>query len=412
MSNIDPLELLNFEFNKAADLINLRHDFRKLIQQPYREIHVQIPVKMDDGSIKTFAGYRIQHNAIRGPYKGGIRFHPDVNRDEVLSLATLMTWKTAIVDIPFGGAKGGVCVDPKDLSRKELQNLTRKYTTQIMSVLGPYKDIPAPDVNTNEKVMAWILDEYAKVRGYTPAVVTGKPLSLGGSLGRQEATGRGVMLSTLLACNYFGIEPNGAEVVIQGFGNVGSFAALFLAERGCKIIAVSDVNGGFYNKKGLDIKELFDYVRENNSLKGYPNAEQVTNEELLALKCDILIPAALGGVFDRKTAEKAQTKIVIEAANNPTTVAGDQVFNDRGIPVIPDAFCNAGGVIVSYFEWIQNLQQYKWSLRQVNEELESRMSAGFHSLTEAMDKYKTSMRTASYVVGAQKIKEATELRVD
>ena len=287
-------------------------------------------MRMDSGTIQMFQGYRIQHNAVRGPYKGGIRFHPELDRDEVLALATLMTWKTAVVDIPFGGAKGGISVDPSKLTRKELQTLTRKFTSQIHAIMGPYRDIPAPDMNTDERIMAWILDEYGKIHGYTPAMVTGKPISLGGSLGRREATGRGVTMAIMEACGAFNVSLKGARVVVQGFGNVGSFAAKLLQERGCRVIAVSDVTGGIYNGRGLDIPALMKHVGENRTLKGVEGSEPMTNDELLSLECDVLIPAALGGVFDRERASKVNCKIVAEAANNPTTLSGDLIFENKG----------------------------------------------------------------------------------
>ena len=411
MSHDNPLEILDDQFNKAADLINLRNDYRILMKKPYRELHVHLPVRMDNGAIQMFQGYRIQHNAVRGPYKGGIRFHPEVDRDEVLALATLMTWKTAVVDIPFGGAKGGISVDPSQLTRKELQTLTRKFTSQVHAIMGPYRDIPAPDMNTNERIMAWILDEYGKIHGYTPAMVTGKPVSLGGSLGRREATGRGVTFAIMEACKAFHIPTKGARVVVQGFGNVGSFTAKLLQEQGCQIIAVSDVTGGMYNPKGLDICALMNHIAENRTLKGVKEAESLTNDELLSLDCDILIPAALGGVFDEKRASKVNCRLVAEAANNPTTLSGDHIFEQRGIPVIPDIYCNAGGVIVSYFEWIQNLQQYRWSEEQVNRELALKMKVAFLKILDFSKKYKVSLRTASYTLGIHRVNEATELRV-
>lgn len=407
----DSLGILDDQFNKAADLIELRSDYRVLMKKPYRELHVHLPVKMDNGNLQMFQGYRIQHNAVRGPYKGGIRFHPEVDRDEVLALATLMTWKTAVVDIPFGGAKGGISVDPSKLTRKELQSLTRKFTSQIHAIMGPYRDIPAPDMNTNERIMAWILDEYGKIHGYTPAVVTGKPISLGGSLGRKEATGRGVTISIEACCESFNIPFKGARVVVQGFGNVGSFAAKILQEKGCQVIAVSDVIGGVYNPKGLDIPALMEYIAENRTLQGVEGVEFLTNEELLSLECDILIPAALGGVFNGEQASKVKCRLVAEAANNPTTLEGDNVLNERGILVIPDVYCNAGGVIVSYFEWIQNLQQYKWSEEKVNRELEKKMKKAFVEILEVAKKYKVSLRTASYTLGVYRVNEATELRM-
>ena len=411
MAQHNPLEILNQEFEKAADFMGLRKDVRKLLKSPYRELHVQVPVKLDNGCLEIFEGYRIQHNAVRGPYKGGLRFHPKVDRDEVLALATLMTWKTAIVNIPFGGAKGGVAVDPHQLSKKELQSLTRKFTSQINHIIGPYRDIPAPDVNTNDKIMAWIMDEYGKINGYTPAIVTGKPVSLGGSVGRKEATGRGVMLAIVRACHRFNHKLEGSKVVIQGFGNVGSHAALDLVEQGCQVIAVSDVQGAIYNQEGLDIPDVINFIQKNKTLEGYPQGDSLSNEEMLELECDIMVPAALGGVFTAQNASIIKCKMIAEAANNPTSSEADEIFKDRGILVIPDTFCNAGGVIVSYFEWIQNLQQYRWGIDQIDQELQKHMFKAFDEVVEISQIHKTSLRTASYILALQRVNEATELRV-
>lgn len=405
-----PLLILNHQFELAAELLKLEPDMRTLLKEPYRELHVQVPVKMDDGKLKIFHGYRIQHNAVRGPYKGGIRYHQDVDRDEVLALATLMSWKTSIVDIPFGGAKGGVAVDPTQLSKRELQALTRGFTSKIDLIIGPHRDIPAPDVNTDEHTMAWMMDEYGKKHGFTPAICTGKPIALGGSLGRREATGRGVVFAIVEACKAYGIDLKKSTAVVQGFGNVGSYTARFLYDLGVKIIGVTDVRGGIYNKSGFDIYALQEYVAKTGSVIGY-GGEPLSNEQVFETKCDILVPAALGGVLTGDNAPKVNCRLIAEAANNPTTKEADEVFQAAGIPVIPDILCNAGGVTVSYFEWAQNLQQYRWDVERVNQELGKIMSRSFQEVYELSKKHKISLRTAAYMLGIDRVAQATRLRV-
>src|SRR5881397_2729589 len=353
--------IVQSQFDRAADLINLEAYMRKILMSPFREVQVEVAVRMDDGLIEVFTGYRIQHNGARGPCKGGIRYHPEADHDEVLGLAAIMTWKTALMDIPFGGAKGGVTVDPKKLSKLELERLTRRFTQRIAIVLGPYRDIPAPDVNTNAQVMAWILDEYSSRQGYSPAVVTGKPVALGGSLGREEATGRGVMYVMQEYARDFGIPLKGARVVIQGFGNVGSHLARLLdAEAGAKVIAVSDVSGGTYKDGGLDVPALLAHTAAGKPVVEWPGGggRAISNAEIWTIPCDWLVPAALGGVITRETnARTIDCKVVVEGANEPTTPIADLILEERGIPVIPDFLANAGGVTVSYYEWAQNLQQ-------------------------------------------------------
>ncbi|MEW6055000.1 MAG: Glu/Leu/Phe/Val dehydrogenase dimerization domain-containing protein [Bdellovibrionota bacterium] len=407
----NPLLNLNYQFDLAAEILNLERDMRSLLKEPYRELHVQVPVKMDNGRLQIFHGYRIQHNAVRGPYKGGIRYHQDVDRDEVLALATLMSWKTAIVDIPFGGAKGGVAVDPMKLSARELQTLTRGFTSKIDLIIGPHRDIPAPDVNTDERTMAWMMDEYGKKHGYTPAIVTGKPIALGGSVGRKEATGRGVVYSIVEACKAYGIDIRKSTAVIQGFGNVGSFTAKFLHELGCKVIGVTDVSGGVYDKNGLNVPDLLEHVAKEKSLAGYKKGEPLTNEKVFEIKCDILVPAALGGVLTGSVAHKVNCRLIAEAANNPTTKEADEVFKENGIPVIADILCNAGGVTVSYFEWAQNLQQYRWDVEQVNRELQKVMTRAFQEVHALAKKHDISLRTASYMLALDRVAQATRLRV-
>ena len=400
------------QFDRAANLINLESYLRRILLAPFREVQVEVPVRMDDGHIEVFTGYRIQHNGARGPCKGGIRYHPEADHDEVLGLATIMTWKTALMDIPFGGAKGGVQVDPKLLSQLELERLTRRFTQRIAIVLGPYRDIPAPDVNTNAQVMAWILDEYSNRQGYTPAVVTGKPLSLGGSLGREEATGRGVMYVMAEYARDFGIPLKGSRVVIQGFGNVGgNLARLLDAEAGAKVIAVSDVEGGIVNEKGLDVPGLLAHAAQKKKVSEWPGGRAITNDELWEVPCDWLVPAALGGVITReKNARAIDCKVVVEGANEPTTPTADLILEERGIPVIPDFLANAGGVTVSYYEWAQNLQQYRWTHEQVNRELKATITKAYVSVRDLAKERKVTFRTAAYGIALQRVADAERLR--
>lgn len=398
------------QFHMAAEHMKLDHETQLLLRTPYRELVVQIPVRMDDGHLEIFHGYRVQHNAVRGPYKGGIRYHHEVDLSEVRSLAALMTWKTALVDLPFGGAKGGVTCDPTVMSRKELQSLTRGFTQKLDMALGVYRDIPAPDVGTNAQTMAWIMDEYGKKHGYTPAIVTGKPLSMGGSLGREEATGRGVMIITREACKAFGINLRGATVAIQGFGNVGSWTARLLAECGAKIVAITDVRGGIHCDRGLDIPKVVEHCRETGSVVDMHGTRPIQNEELLTLQVDVLIPAALGGAIARENVNQVKAKVVIEAANSPVTPRADEALRSRNIPVIPDILANAGGVTVSYFEWVQNLQQFRWSHEKVNQELEERMVTAWRNVYTRSQNEKTPLRIAAYVEALHKVAEATKFR--
>jgi len=400
------------QFDRAADLINLETYMRRILTSPFREVQVEVPVRLDDGRIEVFTGYRIQHNGARGPCKGGIRFHPSADHDEVLGLATIMTWKTALMDIPFGGAKGGVTVDPKKLSRLELERLTRRFTQRIAIVLGPYRDIPAPDVNTNAQVMAWILDEYSNRQGYTPAVVTGKPVSLGGSLGREEATGRGVMYVMAEFARDFGIPLKGGRVVIQGFGNVGSHLARLLdAEAGAKVVAVSDVEGGIVNDAGLDLPGLLAHVAGKKPVSAWKGGKAITNEELWAVPCDWLVPAALGSVITKEAnARSIDCKVLVEGANAPTTPTADLILEERGIPVLPDFLANAGGVTVSYYEWAQNLQQYRWTHEQVNRELQATITRAYTAVRDLAKQKGVTLRTAAYAIALQRVAEAERLR--
>jgi len=400
------------QFDRAADLVGLESYMRRILTAPFREVQVEIPVRMDDGRIEVFTGYRIQHNGARGPCKGGIRYHPHADHDEVLGLATIMTWKTALMDIPFGGAKGGVAVDPRKLSPLELERLTRRFTQRISIVLGPYRDIPAPDVNTNAQVMAWILDEYSSRQGYTPAVVTGKPVALGGSLGRDEATGRGVMYVMMEYGRDFGIPLKGSRVVIQGFGNVGGhLARLLVAEAGAIVIGVSDVDGGIVNERGLDVPGLLAHTGERRPLSSWRGGGAITNDELWSVKCDWLVPAALGGVITRETnAHTIDCRVVVEGANGPTTPTADLILAERGIAVIPDFLANAGGVTVSYYEWAQNLQQYRWSHEKVNDELRTTITKAYSAVRDLAKERAVTFRTAAYAIALQRVAEAERLR--
>jgi len=404
--------IVQSQFDRAANLVNLESYMRRILLTPFREMTVELPIRMDDGRIEVFTGYRIQHNGARGPCKGGIRYHPHADRDEVLGLATIMTWKTALMDIPFGGAKGGVAVDPRKLSVLELERLTRRFTQRIAIILGPYRDIPAPDVNTNAQVMAWILDEYSNRQGYTPAVVTGKPISLGGSLGREEATGRGVMYVMEEYARDFGIPLKGARVVIQGFGNVGAHLARLLdTESGAKVICVSDVDGGVVNEKGLDIKGLLAHVAQKKPVPEWKGGKAVSNADLWKIPCEWLVPAALGSVITKEdNATTVDCKVVVEAANEPTTPTADLILAERKIAVIPDFLANAGGVTVSYYEWAQNLQQYRWTHEQVNRELKATITKAYAAVRDLAKSKDTTFRTAAYAIAIQRVAEAERLR--
>src|SRR3954468_8018356 len=366
-------EATNFYFDQAASVLDLTDNMRTLMITPDRELRVEVTLQMDSGQIGNFIGYRVQHDNARGPFKGGLRYHPHVDEDEARALASLMTWKTAVVDVPFGGGKGGVTCDPSKLSRGELERLTRKLVQKIHDFIGPDKDIPAPDVGTDAQVMAWIMNEYSKFEGFSPACVTGKPVEFHGAEGREAATGYGVAIVTREILTRIGRSISGSSFAIQGYGNVGSHTTRFLAQQGGKIVAVSDAYGAVINHAGLDIAELDRHVGLARKVVGFKGGEPTTNEHLLTLPVDVLIPAALGGVFDRKMAQAVQARMIVEAANSPTWPEADEVFNARGIPVVPDILANAGGVIVSYFEWVQNLQHFRWPLEQVQHEEEKKL---------------------------------------
>lgn len=400
------------QLDRAASIMNLDPNVLTRLHTPKRALIVSVPVRMDDGHIEVFEGYRVHHNMSLGPAKGGIRYHPDVNLSEVAGLAMLMTFKCSLMHLPLGGAKGGIRVDPSKLSRTELQRMTRRYTTEIMPFIGPEKDIPAPDVGTNAQVMAWMVDTYSQIKGYSvPGVVTGKPIEIGGSLGRVEATGRGVVYSLIEAAKTQNMPlDESTTVVIQGFGNVGSAAAKKIQKIGCKVVAVSDVSGGVYNKNGLDLDHLNDFLMTNKVLKGYPEAEFVSNGELLELPCDILILAAMEGQLTESNANNIKAKIVAEGANGPTTDQADEILHDKGVLVIPDILANAGGVTVSYFEWVQGLQQLFWSEKEVNNKLWDIMSGTYHRVYAVSQEKKCTMRTAALVDSMAHLSKAMLLR--
>ncbi len=403
-------EATEYYFHQAADLLDLSRNIRTLLITPKREVQVQVSIERDNGQVATFIGYRVQHDDARGPMKGGLRYHPDVDLDEVRSLAALMTWKTAVVEIPYGGAKGGINVNPREMSPRELQKITRTFVDQIHDLVGPDSDIPAPDMGTNAEVMAWFMNQYSKYHGFSPACVTGKPVELYGLPGREEATGRGVGIVTLKLLGRMGRKPHQTTVAIQGFGNVGSHAARFLYEADCRVVAVSDISGGYYRPEGLDVPDLIRYLLRNNySLSGYPNAEPISNEQLLTLPVDVLIPAALGGVFDADLAREVRAKAIIEAANGPTWPEADRVFQQREILVFPDIVANAGGVTASYFEWVQNRQHYRWGRDRVRQELDRIMSESFERVWELATQRKVPLRTAAYILGIGRVGRATIL---
>ncbi len=410
---INPLDVAMKQVDIAAAHLKLDPGIFEKIKYTQRELTVHFPVKMDDGSIKVFTGYRVQHNMTRGPAKGGIRYHPDVDLDEIKALAMWMTWKSAVVNIPYGGAKGGVQCDPKNMSLRELENMTRRFTWEIAMMIGPDRDIPAPDVYTNPQVMAWIMDTYSILKGYSvPGVVTGKPLELGGSLGRHEATGKGVFVTAQEAANYLNIPIPGARVAIQGCGNVGGIAAQYFEKAGAKVVAISDSKGGIYNPQGLNVASVLDCKKKYSCVfsPGYKEGDEISNEELLQLDCDILIPAALENQITEKNAAKIKAKIIVEGANGPTTTEADEMLYDRGIFVVPDILANAGGVTVSYFEWVQNLQELLWSEEEVSERLTRILRRSFGEVLDISQKKKVNMRTAALILGIGRVAEATRLR--
>jgi glutamate dehydrogenase (NAD(P)+) len=408
---LNPWLAAETRFDEAAARLELDEGIRKVLRSPSREITVYIPVQLDDGRIEVFTGYRVQHSIARGPAKGGLRFAPDVTLEEVRALASWMTWKCAVVNIPYGGGKGGVICNPVILSMGELERITRRYTAEIIEFIGPEKDIPAPDMNTNEQVMAWMMDTYSMhMRQTTTGVVTGKPLDLGGSRGRPEATGRGCMIVTLEALKRFGIAPEQASVVIQGFGNVGGMAARLMSKRGFRIVSILEYDGAVYNARGLDIEKLMQHRKETGSIVDFAGGENIDREEALFQKCDVLLPAAKENVITSRTAPRLQCRILTEGANGPTTSPADKILEDKGIFVIPDILANAGGVTVSYFEWVQDRQGYFWNEELVNQRLEEIMVNGFGDVMKFHDKYKTNNRTAAYMLALDRVAFAIKLR--
>ncbi|MCU0879115.1 MAG: glutamate dehydrogenase [Pirellulaceae bacterium] len=403
-------EAVRLYFDHAAERLGLDHSMQQLLLVPKREVQVQIPVEMDDGTLKTLIGFRVQHDDSRGPMKGGLRYHPEVDLDEVRALATLMTWKTAVVDLPYGGAKGGIGIDPRHHSVKELERITRKFTDQIHDVIGPDRDIPAPDMGTSSREMAWIRNQWEKYHGFNPAVITGKPVEHYGIEGREEATGRGVGILAYKLIGHLGRKPTQTSVALQGFGNVGSHAAKFLHESEYKIVAVGDHTGAYFRRDGLDIPQMLKYSLGNKGmLQGYREAEHITNQELLELDVDLLIPAALGGVITKANVERIRAPLIIEAANAPVDPDADEILAARGVRVLPDILANAGGVTVSYFEWVQNLQYYKWGLNRVRQELDHVLTRAFDAVWHQATAEKCSLRTAAYMIAIKRVKAATEL---
>ncbi|MCD6167675.1 Glu/Leu/Phe/Val dehydrogenase [bacterium] len=400
------------QFDIAADKLKLDDNLRRILRRPKRQLIVSIPVRMDNGTYQVFEGYRVQHNLARGPAKGGIRYHPDLTLDKVKALAAWMTWKCAVVNIPYGGAKGGVVCDTKKMSLEELERLTRRYTTEISIILGPDRDIAAPDAYTNPQTMAWIMDTFSMHKGYSvPGVVTGKPLSIGGSKGRNEATGRGCMFTIREACKHLGIDPKQATAVVQGYGNVGSVVAQLLQTKlGFKVIAVGDIKGGIYSKNGLNTVAVLEHSRRTGSVVKFPGTEEISNKELLELECDVLVPAALENQITSSNADNIKAKIIAEAANGPTTPDADIIIQKKGIFVIPDILANAGGVTVSYFEWVQDTQGFFWGEKEVNERLERIMTQSFTDVLNIYQKEKVDMRTAAYMLAVERVAEATRVR--
>ena len=399
------------EFDEAARIIKLDPGIWRILTHPKRQITVSCPVQMDNGEIEVFTGYRVQYNITLGPAKGGIRYHPEVNLDEVTALAAWMTWKCAVAHIPFGGGKGGIVCDPARMSRRELEALTRRYVAEIVDAIGPEKDVPAPDVNTNDQIMAWVMDTYSMHVGHTTtSVVTGKPLELGGSLGRHDATGRGVMIVTQESAKHAGFDIKGATVAIHGFGNVGSVSAALLAERGARIVAVADWKGGVYNAAGLDIPKLGDYARQQRTVAGFNKSEPLTSDQLFALDVDVLIPAALENQITVENAPSVRAKVIVEGANGPTTPEAHQYLHDRGVFVVPDILANSSGVTASYFEWVQDRYGYFWTEKEVNERLEAKMCEAFKAVLQTSLKYKVDMRTAAYVVAIERVATVTRMR--
>lgn len=409
--DLNPYRIAQIQFDLAAEHLKLDPGLRQILRTPKRVLEVSIPTKMDNGQVKVFTGYRVQHNVARGPAKGGIRYHPAVTLDEVKALATWMTWKTAAVNIPFGGGKGGVICDPKRMSKGELERMTRRYTSEILPLIGPEQDIPAPDVYTDAQTMAWIMDTYSMTKGYSSlGVVTGKPVSIGGSEGRKEATARGCLVAIEEACKLKKMSLRGASAAIQGYGNAGSLVARFLTEKKARVVAISDSRGGVFNSRGIDPLKASRYKDRSGTVVGMPGTSRISNEDLLALKCDILVPAALENAITLNNVDQIKAKIVAEAANGPTTPHADEVLARKGIMLLPDILANAGGVTASYFEWVQDLQSFFWPAAEVNSKLESVMRRAFLDVHEMTRKHRTHMRTGAYILAVGRVADATLVR--
>ena len=409
-AEVTNLDIVRHYFEAAADRLKLADDLRVVFWTPYREVTVQIPVKLSDGKVHVYSGYRIQHNGARGPYKGGVRFHPEVDVDEVRALASLMTWKTAVAGVPFGGAKGGVNCPADKLDRSELQQITRSFMNKVEKVLGPTRDIPAPDVNTNAQVMAWMMDEYGKLHGHTPAICTGKPIALEGSYGREAATGRGCVYMFREAAPHLGLSPADTSFVVQGFGNVGSWGARIMQQLGAKMVAVSDAHGAIRNDAGIDANALQDHIAADGKITDFPGAEKMEPDDLVAVPCDVFIPAALGGMIHEGNADRMECKVIVEGANSPTTPAADQILRDKDVYIIPDVMANAGGVVVSYFEWVQNLQHFRWDEREVNDKLGTIMRRAYREVSARAREEGIDLREAAYLVGIERVVEAARTR--
>jgi len=410
-SEINAWDSARQQLDSAAEKLNLEPWIHKRLSQARRELTVSIPIKMDSGEVEVFTGFRVQHSLTLGPTKGGIRYHPQLNLDLVKALAMLMSWKCALVELPYGGAKGGVICNPKKMSLEELERLTRRYTSEIIDIIGPEKDIPAPDLNTNPQVMAWIMDTFSMNRGYSvPGVVTGKPLVIGGSKGREEATGRGVSFSALNSLRHLGVSPEQARVAVQGFGNVGSVTAEILYEEGLNIVALSDIEGGIYNPKGFDPHQVLSYAKESGSVIEFKGADSITNEELLQLDCEMLIPAAVENQITQVNADKIQARAIVEGANGPTTPDADEILEEKGVLLVPDILANAGGVIVSYLEWVQAMERYFWEKEEVNEKLEGIMKRSFSRVLQLSSEKKVSMRMAALMIAIDRVAEAMRIR--
>jgi len=410
LAEVSNLEIVRHYFDRAIAHLEIPDDVAAVFWEPYREVSVQIPVRLSDDKIHVFTGYRIQHNGARGPYKGGIRFHPEVDIDEVRALASLMTWKTAVADIPFGGAKGGVNVPAKELTSDELQAVARSFMRKIDKVLGPTRDIPAPDVNTNAQVMAWMMDEYGTLHGHTPAIVTGKPISLGGSYGREAATGRGCVFCFREVAAELGFSPADTRFVVQGFGNVGSWAARILQELGATMIGVSNSRGAIRNDGGIDAGKLLDHLGECGELAEFADAEPIPVDELLDIPCDLFIPAALGGMINESNADRLDCRVILEGANSPTTPAADAILQSKGVHIVPDVIANAGGVVASYFEWVQNMQHLRWTEREVNDKLGHIIRRGYREICARATREDLPLRESAYVIGIERVVDASRTR--